>query len=141
MIRTHGLTHIALAVRDKERSFRFYETVFGVRQVYRDRGQIQVQTPGCRDVIVFDETASRPGETSGVSHFGFRLVDRGDIDAATKAVERAGGRVLEQGEFVPGSPTCMRPIRTDTRSKFGTSDRADRAGRSSRGPGRRGLRS
>ena len=29
MIRTHGLTHIALAVRDVDRSSRFYGQVFG----------------------------------------------------------------------------------------------------------------
>jgi hypothetical protein len=29
--------------------------------------------------------------SGGIVHFGFRLVDPGDIDAAVEAVERAGG--------------------------------------------------
>ena len=53
MIRTHGLTHIALAVKDAERSFQFYERVFGAVAVYRKPTFIQAQTPGTHDVLVF----------------------------------------------------------------------------------------
>jgi len=104
MIKTLGLTHIGLAVRDAERSFRFYRRVFGVRVVWRGEGEIQVQTPGRRDVIAFVEVPSKAGRMAGVTHFGFRLTSPKDIDAAAKAVERAGGRVLRRGEFVPGEP-------------------------------------
>ncbi len=104
MIKTHGLTHIALAVKDAKRSFRFYEEVFGVMVVYQEPGQVQVQTPGCRDVVVFEENAKDSGKRGGLAHFGFRLVDPKDIEAAARAVERAGGRILDKGEFVPGEP-------------------------------------
>jgi len=104
MIRTYGLTHIGLAVKDAERSFRFYERVFGARAVYREAGSIQVQTPGSRDVIVFEETGKAVGEMKGVTHFGFRLVNPKDIDAAEEAVRSAGGKILDRGEFVPGEP-------------------------------------
>ena len=30
MVRTHGLTHIALAVRDAEHALGFYQALFGV---------------------------------------------------------------------------------------------------------------
>ena len=36
MIRTHGLSHIALAVADPDRSLQFYRAVFGVREYFRD---------------------------------------------------------------------------------------------------------
>jgi catechol 2,3-dioxygenase-like lactoylglutathione lyase family enzyme len=104
MIRTYGLTHIALGVRDAERSLAFYQQVLGVVPVYRDAGFIQAQTPGSRDVLVFEEGAPRAGRAGGIAHFGFRLVDPADIDAAVEAVERAGGRVLRRGEFCPGEP-------------------------------------
>jgi catechol 2,3-dioxygenase-like lactoylglutathione lyase family enzyme len=104
LVRTHGLTHIALAVRDAERSFRFYEEVFGTVAVYRQPGFIQAQTPGSWDVLVFEEKRTRRGQSGGIAHFGFRLVNPRDIDAAVQAVERAGGKVRDRGEFCPGEP-------------------------------------
>src|SRR6185295_19805201 len=104
MIKTHGLTHIALAVRSAERSLRFYEQVSGAVEVFREGGFIQAQTPGSRDVLVFEEDAAKAGKTGGVAHFGFRLTDPGDIDAAVSEVEKAGGKILSRGDFCPGEP-------------------------------------
>jgi catechol 2,3-dioxygenase-like lactoylglutathione lyase family enzyme len=104
MVRSYGLTHIALAVSDAERALLFYQRVLGVVPVYRDEGFIQAQTPGSRDVLVFEEGGARVGRRGGVAHFGFRLVDPTDIDAAVRAVEDAGGQVLRRGEFCPGEP-------------------------------------
>jgi catechol 2,3-dioxygenase-like lactoylglutathione lyase family enzyme len=104
MIRTYGLTHIALAVKDPERSLRFYRALFGVKELYRDEEQIQVQTPGARDVIAFERDAKSAGKGGGIVHFGFRLTDPKDIDAAVAAAKRAGGKLLRRGEFGPGLP-------------------------------------
>jgi catechol 2,3-dioxygenase-like lactoylglutathione lyase family enzyme len=104
VIATYGLTHVALNVRDLDRAFAFYRAVFGAVEVYRGADFLQAQTPGTRDVLVF-ELASRPrGQAGGVKHLGFRLVRPSDIDAAAEAVRAAGGQILEQGEFVPGEP-------------------------------------
>jgi catechol 2,3-dioxygenase-like lactoylglutathione lyase family enzyme len=104
MVRTYGLTHIALAVRDVERSFRFYQKVLGVLAVYRNTGFLQAQTPGTRDVLVFERKPGNAGKTGGVAHFGFRLVDPKDIEAAARMVKKAGGKILSKGEFCPGEP-------------------------------------
>lgn len=104
MVKTYGLTHIALAVRDAERSARFYQQVFGAEAYARDEGRVHVKTPGCHDVITFDQTAPKQGEAGGIVHFGFRLQSPSDIDAAVAEVERAGGRLLRRGEFAPGLP-------------------------------------
>ncbi len=114
MIKTYGLTHIALAVKDAKRSFEFYRKVFGVIKVYDQDGFIQAQTPGSHDVLVFDENPPSPGydaadakwigKCGGIEHFGFRLTKPQDIEAAAKAVTKAGGKILDKSEFCPGEP-------------------------------------
>jgi catechol 2,3-dioxygenase-like lactoylglutathione lyase family enzyme len=104
MIKTHGLNHISLNVRDPDRALRFYEQVFGVKEYFRDEQSVQVQGPGSHDVIAFEKKAAKAGESGGIAHFGFRLVDPQDIDLAVAEVQRAGGTIVEQGEFAPGFP-------------------------------------
>ncbi len=105
MIKTFGLTHLALAVRDAARAARFYRHVFGAVVVHKGAGFVQLQTPGTRDVLVLEERdPSKVGTSGGIAHFGFRLQHPDDVTAAARAIERAGGTVKEQGEFVPGEP-------------------------------------
>jgi catechol 2,3-dioxygenase-like lactoylglutathione lyase family enzyme len=104
VIKTYGLTHVALAVRNLNRAAKFYRSVFGAVQVYRQDGFVQLQTPGSRDVIVLEQSTKHAGKSAGIAHFGFRLQDPKDIHAAARAVKRAGGKVKDLGEFVPGEP-------------------------------------
>ena len=104
MVKTYGLTHVAIAVRDLDRTQAFYAAVFGAVVVYRDAGFLQMQTPGSRDVLVFEKNATQAGQAGGVLHFGFRLTKASDIDAARAAVTEAGGTITETGDFVPGEP-------------------------------------
>ena len=78
MVKTYGLTHVAVAVRDVKRASKFYRSVLGAVEVYAHDGFVQLQTPGSRDVLVFEEKPKLAG--------------------------KAGGRVKEQGEFVAGEP-------------------------------------
>jgi len=109
VIRTHGLTHLALAVADPQRAAQFYRDVIGAEIVFDNGDFVQSQTPGSRDVLVFErattlEARQRVGESAGIAHFGFRLLDAADIDAAAQAIRDAGGTVTERGDFCPGEP-------------------------------------
>jgi Glyoxalase/Bleomycin resistance protein/Dioxygenase superfamily len=104
MVKTFGLTHIALAVKDPERSLRFYNRVLGAVPVYRHADFIQAQTPGSRDVLVF-ERGRRAGKVGGIAHFGFRLTRPSDLGMANSA---------------PASRMCFSRTRTDMRSRSGT---------------------
>ncbi|MCU1263431.1 MAG: lactoylglutathione lyase [Bryobacterales bacterium] len=108
MVRTYGLTHINLLVRDVERSLHFYGEVFGVTEYARGDGLVHCKTPGAHDVITFCEergvAEQVAGHAAGIAHFGFRLVSPDDIDAAVVAATGAGGTLLRRGEFSPGFP-------------------------------------
>ncbi len=103
-VRTHGLTHFAIAVRDPQRSLEFYRAVLGIVPVYQDDASIQAQTPGSRDVLVFERNPRAAGKRGGVAHFGFRLTKATDIERARAAIRAAGGTITDTGEFVPGEP-------------------------------------
>jgi len=102
--RSHGLSHLSLAVKDPDRSLRFYAEAFGVEEYFRDEKSIQAKGPGPWDVIAFEKEPSMAGKKGGIGHFGVRLVDPKDIDLAVASVERAGGTILRRGEFSPGYP-------------------------------------
>ena len=104
MVKTHGLSHIALSVADPDRSLAFYRDVFGVREYFRDDSTIQALGPGRYDVIAFERRRSGAGAQGGIIHFGFRLIRPQDIDAAVSAVTAAGGTVTSRGEFGTGLP-------------------------------------
>src|ERR1700751_3533635 len=99
MIETYGLTHVALTVKNAEQSFEFYRKIVRAKKVYDKGSFIQAQTPGSRDVLVFDEKAKRTGKRGGIEHFGFRLQRPKDIEAAAELVTKAGGKILDKGEF------------------------------------------
>ena len=103
-VKNYGLTHVALAAREPKRSAAFYCAVFGCETIYQSDDFVQLQTPGARDVIVFERGADVAGAAGGVAHIGFRLQDAGDIDAAADAVVAAGGTITDKGEFCPGEP-------------------------------------
>ncbi len=108
MIRTQGLTHIHLVVRDLERSLRFYQGVFGLEERFRDGPRmVFLNTPGSQDLITLNEDpteAQLAGVNGGVAHFGFRLADSADLDTAIAEVEAAGGKLIQRGEHAPGVP-------------------------------------
>jgi catechol 2,3-dioxygenase-like lactoylglutathione lyase family enzyme len=104
MVKTYGLTHAAMSVRDIEKTLRFYRSVFGVEEYWREEGVVHVRTPGAQDVITFTQGASAPGESAGIAHIGFRLVNAADIDQAVQDAEAGGGTLLRRGEFSPGFP-------------------------------------
>ncbi len=108
MIRTEGLTHIHLVVRDLERSLRFYQGVFGMKERFRSGPKmVFLNTPGSADLITLNENpaeAELAGVNGGVAHFGFRLANPTDLGKAIAEVEAAGGKLIESGEHAPGVP-------------------------------------
>ena len=104
MIKTFGLTHIALPVKDVKRSSSFYQEIFGVKEMYCYPDFIQVQTPGSKDIIVFEKQKKKTAVKKTEVHFGFRLPKPSGLEKVIKTIKDAGGKIKESGEFVPGEP-------------------------------------
>lgn len=102
--RSYGQTHVALSAREPRRSAEFYLAVLGSHTVEHDGDFVQIQTPGARDVVVFERGTESIGRLGGIAHFGFRLQSPDEIGAAADAVKAAGGEIVEQGEFAAGEP-------------------------------------
>jgi catechol 2,3-dioxygenase-like lactoylglutathione lyase family enzyme len=103
--KTYGLTHLAIAVLDLDRTLNFYQKVFDMEIMYQEETMIQLTTPACNDIIVFEKKDSNLiGNSGGIAHFGFRLRDPNDIGELNDRIISAGGIIIERGEFVPGSP-------------------------------------
>ncbi len=101
---TFGLTHLAIAVNNLETTLKFYREVFEMQVMYHENKMLQLTTPGCHDILVFEEKKDNPERQSGIDHFGFRLREPSGIMEMRERVIEAGGIIENEGEFVPGSP-------------------------------------
>ena len=88
MIKTYGLTHISISVKDIHLSCAFYENLFGAEKMYSSEQFIQLQTPGSHDIIVLDKSNAEFKKTAGVKHFGFRLIDLTEIKPLISEIEK-----------------------------------------------------
>jgi predicted enzyme related to lactoylglutathione lyase len=101
---TYGLTHLAIHVSDIARTLKFYQQVFDMTVMYQEQDMLQLTTPGCHDILVFERKHAQIKTGGGIAHFGFRLRSPGDINIIYEKVVAAGGKIMSKGEFVPGSP-------------------------------------
>jgi lactoylglutathione lyase len=96
------IVHIALKVKDLESSTKFYEDVFGFRQVTTHRGKgsghvSRHMTDGAIDLalMVYDSEDAPEAQLSGVGpcihHWGAEV---DDITAAADKIKELGGEVM-----------------------------------------------
>jgi catechol 2,3-dioxygenase-like lactoylglutathione lyase family enzyme len=107
MIKTLGLTHLHLMVKDVKRSLDFYQKVFGLEvKFWAYDGLVFLNTPGANDLIALHQAPEdQPtGASGGITHFGFQLADRADLETAIGEVVAAGGSLKKRGEFTAGMP-------------------------------------
>ena len=109
MIKTCGLTHLHLIVKDLQRSLVFYKSVFGMEvKFWAGDGLVFLNTPGSNDLIALHQSeGDQPtGSSGGILHFGFQLANRADLESAISEVVAAGGALKRRVEFTPGAPVA-----------------------------------
>lgn len=98
MIRTNGLNHLALPVRDPERSAAFYSELFNMDVTFSSPDVAFVKTPGARDMIALSRSDAEIASSRDTFHFGF-WVDPEQFDAALRTIEeRQVTKVSEPGK-------------------------------------------
>jgi catechol 2,3-dioxygenase-like lactoylglutathione lyase family enzyme len=100
---TYGLSHIALEVTDLDRTCVFYQNIFDMEIMYKEEGFLQLTTPGSNDIMVF-EKCEKVSPHGSVKHFGFRAPRPDDVEIARHRILAAGATIIDEGEFVEGSP-------------------------------------
>jgi lactoylglutathione lyase len=106
-IRTDGLCHLHLMVKDLERSLAFYRKVFGFTVKFRvGEDMAFIGRKGGSESITLNQGKhgrDRIGK-GGVDHFGFRTVGKNSHAKIIKLVTGAGGKLVGRGEHAPGIP-------------------------------------
>lgn len=104
MIRSRGLNHINLNVKNLKRSVAFYQKAFGLKVRFTaGRRRVFLGSPGADDVVtLYKAQKNEPVGNGGVSHFGFKM--NGSVERCIAQIERAGGKLLDRGEHAPGIP-------------------------------------
>jgi catechol 2,3-dioxygenase-like lactoylglutathione lyase family enzyme len=105
MIRTRGISHVELPVRDVERAARFYGDVFGFEVVVTHEGGARLQTPGGHGSITLQ--ASVEADAVGGAHFGLVLSDPAERDAAVRLAVACGGTLVEWTDHPVGGSTAV----------------------------------
>jgi len=104
MVEVRGITHINLVVSDLGRAKAFYQSVFGLQEMFSPGpGLIFLKIAGTNDVIALQENAAARGGEK-IDHFGFRLADEAQRERAVLEVIAAGGAFVERGSHGPGNP-------------------------------------
>jgi predicted enzyme related to lactoylglutathione lyase len=99
--KTTGLTFI-VPVKDLDAATRFYTSMFGVEEVFRNESIVFVGFPGSDTAVGLLKDDAGAG--SGPSHVGFHLDHSLNLDEVMEEIGRAGGKVVERGEHAPGVP-------------------------------------
>ncbi len=97
MITTNGLNHLALPVKDPERSAQFYADLFNMEITSSSPDMAFLKTVGSTDMIALSRSKVEVVSGRSSMHFGF-MVDPEQFDAALRTIEeKSVKKVSEPG--------------------------------------------
>ena len=105
MITTNGLNHIALKVKDPERTAQFYTALFNMEITRSTPDMTFLKTVGSTDMMTLNRAAADVTAEQGMVHFGF-IVEPTQFDAALDTIQAQGAPIVsgpgsrDQGRYV-----------------------------------------
>ena len=89
MIATNGLNHLALPVKDPQRSAQFYADLFNMKILSSSPEMAFLQTIGSGDLIALSRSEAKVGSSRETMHFGFSVGPE-QFDEAVRTIEEKG---------------------------------------------------
>ena len=111
MSKTHGFHHMAMRVKDFDKTLRFYSDVLGmpVAKAWGAAGsRAAMLDTGSGDYIEVFEGRTAAAESEQVLHFALRVED---CDAVTETVRSAGSRITTEPKNVDIPADPVYPVR------------------------------
>ena len=105
MIKTNGLNHIALKVKDPERTAQFYTDLFNMEITRSTPEMTFLKTVGSTDMMTLNRSQAEVTPEQGMVHFGF-IVEPDQFDAALTTIQAkatpivSGPGTRDQGRYV-----------------------------------------
>ena len=98
MITTNGLNHLALAVKNPERSAQFYAALFNMEITSSSPEIVFLKTIGSNDLLALNRSEVDIVSGRNTMHFGF-IVEPDQFDAALRTIEeKSVKKVSEPGQ-------------------------------------------
>jgi catechol 2,3-dioxygenase-like lactoylglutathione lyase family enzyme len=103
MIRTHGVLHFTIPVKDLDRSERFYKEMFGFERVRRNKHMVFMQSGSDNFVLTRSDTPINPNLEDGTAvHSAFRVTPE-EYDRAMKFLAEKGITILKEEDRQDGT--------------------------------------
>ena len=105
MIKTNGLNHIALQVKDPERTAQFYTDLFNMEITRSTPEMTFLKTVGSTDMMTLNRSEAEVTPKQGMVHFGF-IVEPDQFDAALSMIQAKATPIVsgpgrrDQGRYV-----------------------------------------
>ncbi len=97
MFKTRGLRHLALRVKDVERSGRFYAQLFEMKEVWRPDPDNLYLSSGCDNLALHRATGEEEASTSSTNDLTQRLDHLGFIVPSVSDLENGYEMALREG--------------------------------------------
>jgi catechol 2,3-dioxygenase-like lactoylglutathione lyase family enzyme len=94
------LNHVALMVRDRERSATFYAAHFGLAERVHEDAHLLILRAGDRALLALKE-GSVPKDLPSFNHFGFQAESPSDVRSARERFRLAGVRETQWQDSRP----------------------------------------